>query len=222
MTIFYNIIRKDYMDRYATALMASEYRVAPPCPSCRLSYRERIPPFTIEWVYGSNIVADFTWPQGLENQIVSDGVRSTLVSKKLTGIDFEPIVMFQKPGLKVPRKESKSKTRVWLPYKGLPLSRLVVTSECALDLQASGRSLETECSKCGRNRMHVADKNAPLVGKCGSWDGADIFRINEMGGLVFVVQRVAQLLENCGFTNVQYKERGYIQGNCSPLYEKCE
>ena len=207
---FFDVVRNDYSDVYAHALMSGTYEQLPRCPKCKLAARKRIPPLVIEWDYGSNIIADFTWPAGLEEIIVSDRVKSCFVSKGFTGARFEPVEMVQRQGLRKPRKESKATTRVWLPYLGPPLWNLVVTSWCDLDLTLSSRSLVTDCDGCHRQRMIVHDPVAPLVVRRESWQGTDFFCIREMGKMVFVSEVVRQAIEEQGFTNVKMKERGCL------------
>ena len=38
----------------------------------------------------------------------------------------------------------------------------------------------------------------------------ELFRIEEMGNLVFAVECVKQIVEENGFTNIQMKERGHL------------
>ena len=210
MTTFFDLVRKDYSDVYAHAFMRGTYEQLPRCPKCKLAARKRVAPLIIEWDYGSNVVGDFTWPATLEEIVVSDIVKTCLVSESFTGVRFEPVEMVQKRGLEKPRKESKARTRVWLPYEGPPLWNLVVTSWCDMDLPHSSRSLVTECDGCNRTRMIVHDSTAALVVKPESWEGKDFFFIREMGKLAFVSKRVRQAIEGEKFTNIQLKDRGYI------------
>jgi len=210
MTRFYDFVRQDYGDVYADALMCGTYEQLPRCANCQLACRRRIPPLIIEWDDGSNVIGDFTWPAGLEEIVVSDRVKTCFQSNGLVGIEFEPVEMFQKPNLKKPTKESRAKRRVWLPYNGPPLWSLVVTSSFHLDLVKSKRSVVNECQRCGRERMIVHDRAAPLVLTGDLSQRADLFRIREMGKLVFGVESVRQIIEENRFTNVQMKERGRL------------
>jgi hypothetical protein len=210
MPTFFDLVRQDYRSVYAHALMSGTYEQLPRCPKCKLAARRRVPPLIIEWDYGSNVVGDFTWPAGLGEIIVSDRVRTCFVANGFSGVRFEPVEMVQKQGLKKPRKESKAKTRVWLPYVGPPLWNLVVTSWCDMDVTLSRRSLVSECDGCGRKRMIVHDPTAPLVVRPESWAGSDFFCIREMEKLVFISEAVRQAIEENGFTNVAMKVRGYI------------
>ena len=207
---FYDLVRLDYDDVFAHALMSGTYETLPRCSKCKLAARRRIAPLVIEWDVGSNVIGDFTWPAGLEELVVSDRVRSCFESEGFTGARFEPVEMREKQGLKRPRKESKTRSRVWLPYSGLPLWNLIATSYCDMDLATSGRSLVSECDGCARQRMIVQDSTAPLVVKPHSWEGADFFRIREMGNLTLVAERVKEAIEKHEFTNVRLKGRGHI------------
>jgi hypothetical protein len=208
MTRFFDLHRQDYNDVYAHALKGGTYEELPRCPKCKLAGRKRVSGLVIEWDYGSNMIGDFTWAG--EEIVVADRVRSCFVSKRFSGVSFEPVEMVQKKGLKIPRKESKARTRVWLPYVGPPLWSLVITSSCNLDLQSSGRLLVPECDGCDRRRMVILDPTAPLVVQSTTWAGSDFFCIREMEKLVFVSEAVRQAIEQCMFTNVEMKERGFI------------
>jgi len=209
MTKFFNLRRQDYNDIYADALKGGIYEELPRCPKCKLAARKRLSPLVIEWDYGSNIIGDFTWPG--EEIIVTDMVRTCFVSRGFSGISFEPVEMVQKQGLKKPRKESKARNRVWLPYLGPPLWNLVVTSWCNMDARSSGRTLVSECDGCLRKRMIVHDPAAPLIVKPETWAGSDFFCIREMEKMVFVTGAVRQAIEQNKLANVEMKERGYIR-----------
>jgi hypothetical protein len=211
MPTFFDLARQDYADVYAHALMSGTYEQVPRCAKCKLAARRRVAPLVIEWDYGSNVVGDFTWPASLDEIVVSERVRSCIESHGFSGVRFEPVEMVQRQGLKKPRKESKARTRVWLPYDGPPLWNLVVDSRCHLDIAASARSLVQECEGCNRKRMIVHESAAPLVVKRETWQGTDFFCIRETGKMVFVRVAVKQVIEQQGFTNVEMKERGYVR-----------
>jgi hypothetical protein len=166
----------------------------------------------IEWERGSNVIADFTWPCGLYELVVSDRVRSCIETHGFSGITFEPVEMIQKKGLKKPLKVSRAKPRVWLPYEGPPLWNLVVTSWCDMDLPASGRSYVLDCNECGKKHMLIHDPTAPLVVNPETWSGTDFFCMRDLYKLVFVRESVKSVLKENGFTNLQIKERGFIPG----------
>jgi hypothetical protein len=209
-TRFFDLVTFDYRGTYAHALMAGTYQCGPRCPKCKIATRARVAPLVIEWEAGSDIIADFTWPAGLGEIIVTDQVRSCFVSNGFTGVRFEPIQMVQGPAVRKPRNPSRARKRVWLPYSGPLLWSITVTSCCDMDLTASRREIVIECEHCNRNRMIVHDATAPLVVRNGSWDGAHFFRIREMGGLVFVLQDVMTVVQKSAFTNVRMKERGVV------------
>ena len=58
--------------------------------------------------------------------------------------------------------------------------------------------------------MIVHDSKATLVIRPESWEGTDFFRIQEMGGGVFVGENVRNAIFEHGFTNVDMKQRGYL------------
>lgn len=210
MNRFFGLVRKDYDSVYAEPVKSGTYVAGPRCPKCKLATRKRASLLTIEWERGSSVIGDFTWIN-LEELIVADQVRTCFVSSGFTGVEFEPIEMVQKRGLKKPRKVSKAQNRVWLPYDGPSLWNLIVTSSCDINLTLTSRSLVTECDSCKRQRMIVHDSAAPLVVKPESWEGTDFFCIREMGKLVFVTEEVKQKIEEQKFTNVKIAERGYVE-----------
>jgi hypothetical protein len=208
MTPFFDLVRQDYDAVYAHALMSGTYVEEPRCPSCKLASRKRVSPLVVEWDWGSDVIADFTWPAGLTELVVTDRVKTCFVSNGFTGLAFEPIQMVQRPGLAQPVKKSNRRRRVWLPYSGPPLWNLVVSSWCDLDVASSSRSVVPECGTCGRQRMIVHDSTAPLVVKPESWKGTAFFSIREMGKLILVCEEVKQTIEEEAFTNVKMKARG--------------
>jgi hypothetical protein len=209
---FFDLVRNDYRSVYAHALMSGTYEQLPRCAKCRLAARKRVPPLVIEWDYGSIVIGDFTWPAGLGEIAVTDRVKSCIVSNGFSGVSFDTVKMVQRQGLKKPRKDSKARTRVWLPYDGPPLWSLVVTSWCDLDVAASARSFVSECDECKRMRMIVHDSAAPLVVMPETWQGTGFFCIRELE-MVFISEAVKKAIEQHDFTNVQMKERGYIREN---------
>jgi len=210
MTDFFDLVRQDYSDVYATATIRGTYIQEARCRVCKLAARKRVPPLIIEWEKGSDVIGDFTWPGGLEEVVLRESVRDALMSNHPSGVRFDQVEMIQKDGLKIPRKPAKMKNRVWLPYLGPPLWSLDVTSWCRLDIEKSKRSIVIECTECERSRMVVHDSTAPLVIKTGTWDGSEFFKIREFGNLVFAVARVSRLISESGFSNVEMKLRGSI------------
>jgi hypothetical protein len=210
MNTFFDLTRKDYDDVFAGAHKAGVYEDLPRCPQCKMAACKQAGPFTIEWEYGSNLIGDFTWPGVLEDIVVSDRVKTCFQANGFSGATFELVEMVQKKGLKKPRKESKARTRVWLPYEGPPLWHLLVESWCSMDVELSRRSLTTVCDACKRWEMTVHQRDAPLVVRPETWLGTDIFRMRELRGLVLVSERVKQEIETHGFTNVKMSERGQV------------
>jgi|ERR1700722_633255 len=212
MNRFYNLARLDYSD-YATASYEGTFKKNPPCPNCKnqgFQRWERISPLVIEWQPDSDLIGDFTWPSGLGELVVTDRVKQCLELQSVTGVDFGPVKMIQNPKLKKPtRMSSRTKKRIWLPYEGPPLWDMLTCSWCNLDMIASKRTITYECSICHRQEYSYTP-DTPLVVNPDTWDGSEVFRIREMGRLVFVLGRVKSIIEKNSFSNVTVEERGNI------------
>jgi hypothetical protein len=211
MTPIYHVIRTDYDGRYAEAFLEGTFVKKGKCPKCRREPSKRVSPLVIEWEPGSAEIADFTWPASLDERVVTQRVKDCIEQHGFSGATFGPVKMIETTTVKKPKRiTSRTKPRVWLPYKGPPLWDLSIVSECALDLAASKRYLMESCDECG-HQIWASPPGAPLVVTKSSWDGADIFRIQGVGGLMFVVKKVKQALEEIRPTNVHLEERGTIQ-----------
>jgi hypothetical protein len=209
----FDLLRADYQSVYAQPFIAdSGYRQrSPECPACHEFDTELISPVVIQWEPGSDLVADFTWPVGLGEIIVTQRVRDYLDESTVTSVTFRPVEMTEDPKAKrSSRKRRRAEPQVQLPYEGPPLWHLQVTSEAKLDLKASQRTLFQKCAACGRE-IWDAPRRAPQVVMRSSWDGAEFFRIREVGEVIFVVERVRDLLQSRDFTNVRLTERGRIE-----------
>lgn len=214
MHLIHNLDRDSYDETFARAGIRGTYLERPPCPRCKGGRSELVSPLVIEWEVtkwdpGSDVIADFTWPCGLQDIVITQRVRECLEGR-FTGCWFETVEMIQDPKLKKPTSpKSRAKPRVWLPYEGPPLWGLQVTSECRLDLERSGRILLAECATCGRQTIDVK-RDYPLVVDPSTWDGSDVFTIREIGKVVFLTTPVKETILANGFTNVVIKERGEI------------
>jgi hypothetical protein len=213
MQKIYHLARTDYSGHYATAGYTGTFLKHSPCPKCKekgFQRWERISPLIIEWEPGSDVISDFTWPGGLEELVVTQAVKDWVQKHRLTGLAFGSVEMVQDPKLTRPSPAtSRTKKRIWLPYQGPTLWDLLVSSWSNLDLSESKRTLVYECNICHRQEFSlVAD--APLVVNRKTWEGCDVFRIREIGKLVFVVEKVKRAIEEQQFTNVEAVERGYI------------
>lgn len=211
MQTFFHLNPKDHDEIFADASVFGTYLKNPPCPACGAGRWERIRPLVIEWEPGSTTIADFTWPACLGELVITDAVKKALGTRKIPSISFGPVEMYQNPKLKQPtRPNARSKARVWLPYSGPKLWDLEVKSYCHLNLEKSRRVLRKECELCKTQELDVVDPGAPLVIEPDTWDGAPVFRIREVGEVVFVLEDVKALLQAKRFTNLEMKPRGTI------------
>lgn len=217
MNAVYHLARADYESVYAEATRLGKYEKKPNCPKCGIQRWKRTPPLVIEWVDSSNVIADFTFTGGLSEIMINDRVRSCLVNNSLSGFEFGPVSMTQNPKLKKPvRPNSRSKSRVWLPYNGPQLWELQVTSTCRLNIEKSGWKLVSECDVCHWQDFDIDEKasfeDAPLYIDAHTWDGSDVFMLRELD-LVFVTDKAAKALSKARFSNLAIEKRGRILGD---------
>jgi len=154
------------------------------------------------------------------------------LEERFHGFEFKLVEMWQDPKLKRPQRITKrTKPRVWLPYEGIPLYELWVTTWVHADLNRSTIRLVMACSTCGyrayevegvemrKSRWNAVSKGlvevyAPRqVGK-GIYvhqedlQGADIFRLFELPGWILCTEEIKVLVEDQKFNNVSFLEVG--------------
>lgn len=203
------------------------------CKSCNY-YMGRLKPEVrvLEWLEGSDRICDFTWPARLIAEvIVQERVRLALSNEP---IEWIPIEWYQDPKLKRPKRPQKrSKKRVWLPYEGPPVYILWATAWVHADLDRSSLRLIKDCETCGIKRYLVEgieekssryDKelkdlvpvyNPRIPGKGiyvheADLKGANIFRLYESPGRILCTEPLKNLIEQMGFTNVEFIEIGDV------------
>lgn len=182
------------------------------CPECTGSLQRRIPPLVVEWEPGSIRIPDFMWPGLLDDIIVTERVRQSFLAHGIRGAEYLPVEMLQDPKLKRPtRKNRGTKPRIWLPYEGEPLWDLWVTATCVLDGTNAQMKLMRECQTCGLRRY---DQDSGFEIDPTSWHGEHIFHFLD-GRYLFtwncVTEDMVDLIKECGFTNVTFKEAGVLR-----------
>ena len=196
---------------YAQAYIHGTWEGEGLCPGCKTAVRKLVEPVIIEWESGSDQIGDFTWLNFIgEAIVVTDRVRRAIEPEFECG--FASPSMWQDPKLKRPvRMTKRSKPRVWLPYQGPTLWRMVAKGKARVDGNASNWMLKKTCPVCNKEFWYPPEQNPHLVVDRSTWSGHDIFRLERTGGTaVLVTERVKDLIESRGFTNIRLERRGLI------------
>lgn len=175
------------------------------------------------WEPGSDEVGDFTWPGFGSEVVVSEHVLGSL--RGFSGFEAGPVEFIDEPDA------SKKGRRVALPYSGPPLFELWVTATVGMDQGRSSAELEDVCVECGAQRWQLygverwdshfdqelkqlvrfkSDRlpNAGVYVEEAGLGGANIFRVKEFPGWIFCTDRVREVIENEGFSNVSFLGMG--------------
>lgn len=151
MVRFFSLRREDYKNVFAEASIRGAFSDGPKCSSCGYWQRRRLEPLIIEWLPGSSLIGDFTWPCSLENLVISDRVKECFEAHNINGFRCAHVTMTQRPGCKPPSDWSRARPRVWLPYTGMPLWSLIITHTYTLNLTGSHRDA-VDCPACRHKR----------------------------------------------------------------------
>ncbi len=202
------------------------------CLGCTQPLQKRIKPLVIEWESGSNVIGDFLWPE-FASIAVSERSFKALESQ-FEGFKHGPVEMIQDPKLIRPKRITKRTTpRIWLPYEGMPLYELWVTSWVHIDMQKSSVIFEKRCSSCAQEFYMVTGIESSerswnsYLGKMfemrvprepgqgifideTNLKGADIFRVHEFPAWTLCTDRVKDFIVKENFTNVTFFEMGEI------------
>lgn len=210
---FYNFADPhDY--RFARAMRIGTWSPNPgpgACPKCGNPRQKRVPPLVIEWLPGSDLIGEFTWPSFNDEIVVTQRVREAL-EDSFCCVRFLPIMMHQNPNVRRPQRPNKrTKPRVWLPYHGVPLWDLQPTTSCQLDLRRSTVAYISACDICGRQILvRPPLERRYLILDGSTWGGEDIFRVLEYPELLFCTERLRRFVESRSFTNVDFHLAGEV------------
>ena len=175
------------------------------------------------WQPGSDEVGDFTWP-GFDSEVVVTG-KVLEILNQFQGFEPGPVKIVEDANA------PKRTKRVRLPYTGPPLFELLVTARISMDWQRSSAELENECAECGAVRwelsgverweshfdqdlkrlVRVKMDRVPGAGICVNETDlgvVSIFRVVEFPGWVLCTDRVLEVVEEAGFSNVSFLEVG--------------
>lgn len=195
------------------------------CASCASARQVRAQPLLMVWEPGSCEVGDFTWP-GFDSEVVVTPVVLEVLDQ-FDGFEPGPVEIVEDS---VGPRRGK---RVRLPHDGPSLRELWVTAWVGMDRQRSTAELEYSCAECGAERWElygverwdshwdqdlkqlVRSKtsrlpDAGIYVQSTVLGDASIFRVEEFPGWVFCTDRVRDVIEKRGFSNVSFLEMGEI------------
>jgi hypothetical protein len=211
MKIYHFTSTENYYFAQATRLGTWYPQNSKLCPECNTSRQKRVSPLIIEWEPGSDIVGDFVWP-GLNTELVVVQRVKDAFYRQFREIEFALVEFWQNPKIIRPiRITCRSKPRVWLPYSGPILWEVIPKKWCHVDHARSAVTIAKECSTCGKTLYQRPPWNQRhLIIDPDAWNGEDIFHIYEYSGVIFCTERVKDLINQAGFTNVNFEEDGEI------------
>lgn len=224
---------------YATAGVIGTWTHSAVCrnPRCRAG-SELVPPYTIEWDPGSDRVGDFTWAS-FTKPVIGELVFHEL-QVRFRGLVCHPVRMFQNPRLKQPTRRTKRTTRrVWLPYEGPQLYLLGATTWVHMDPARTTARLAAHCENCGLKRyeltgVEISEHRAEVIQVGQQYDlrqhrvhvprepghglyvravdvgNSDFFGVHEFPSWVFCTDAAKRFIQDQGYTNVAFLERGEI------------
>lgn len=202
-------------DVFAQAVRLGTWLKGEGCKVCGRSTEKRVPPLVIEWISGSDVIADFVWPGFGEEVIISDRVRIAFEQKyRFRSFECLPIRMVE-PGWRARRVKTKSakspRSRVVaLPYEGPPLWELRPTVSIGVVRSRSNFKYEY-CAACAREfweREEPRDPTNAVVPEESVRD-LEIFSSKECA-FILCKDVVKRAVESEGFTNVRFEAWGII------------
>lgn len=191
------------------------------CRACGSYPDWKEPDLLVEWDDGSSKIADFVFAIGA---IIARDTVSDQILEITRGFEKRPLTYYDHPNLYPPKRATpaKLKKRVWLPYAGPPLSRLLPT--CKVDLDPmSTVEIEFSCSKCGtiqykrlrdfaRDDDGVPQSRDPDQGlfvKAEQLQGCGVFSPKFLN-LFLCTNDVKEFIESQKFTNVEFLDFGTL------------
>ena len=200
-----------------------EYAQASRRGSWEGSPSRRVRPLIIEWEPASDVVGDFTWP-GFDSRTSSSRTLSPRYCTRPTcpASKLGPVQMQENSE---PAKRRSKKPKVQLPYSGPQLWDLWVTActrvnrdrstikelrreDDAVDFEVLG--VQHEERTWDQQRMQLVKKMHPRAEGQGLFVPSikGVFRVEECPAWIFCTDDVRQLIQEHGFTNVLFLERG--------------
>ncbi len=177
------------------------------CPRCFLPvHRRRTGPFTVVWQPGSDVIPDFLF--GYHGEFaVTERVKVAFEAESLKGYVAWPLQMREPPE----RVKRKRPIVPW-PYTGPPFWDLHVIEDVDLVPEKSTVEFRPPCVKCGRRVGEPVGGPSRwrLVVDREFWNNADF--MNPRGvNTILVTERVADIIRENKFSNVDFRKVGRIQ-----------
>ncbi len=170
------------------------------CDECGHSSSRLEEPLQIEWQYGSDQIADFSWCG--YTAVITERVRKFMLRERFE-CDFGMVEV-------VPYK-AKKKRHVPFPYVGPQLHWLIPRLSLPLDEKRSGLKVEIFCQTCERKYYRFQWRR--LVVSKRDWNSAQLFcaRQLEPSSAIFVPTSALAMLRAEGFTNIGTCTSGIIE-----------
>lgn len=191
------------------------------CLECGAFVETEHDPLIVEWEDGSDRIGDFVHAGG--DIVVQDRVAVQL-RRIATGFTTAPIEFYDHPNLRKPATipDDGLDTRVWLPYKGPPLSQLIATRKVPL---ADGSTVEvaSRCEVCGTiryKRILGVEKKTHAISKARQPGQGLFVNADDLNGdsifcpigtsLILATNLVKEFVEKERFSNVEFLEYGNL------------
>lgn len=205
-----------------------------PCRGCYVGSKTITPyPLILEWLPGSDIIGDFSWP-GCGRAVVKVSVLEKIV-RQFPMVYSHLITMIQDAKLKIPKNKGRARPRVWLPYEGPELMELVPI-RCIPEHPNTTRRITSQCEVCGQmnteldgyelkesrwdqQKRDLVPYHRPRVRGKGLFiskanvDQCPIFRVEPFVSRVFCTDEFKFFIEEHRFTNIDFFDYGDVIGD---------
>lgn len=200
----YRVKKYGTFESYAQFVATGTWTEGVICPECTGTNSFLLPPLQIEWDSGSDFIGDFSWGQyplvAIKNRVFR--------FLKDNGFRFRfERVEYMKPTEKI----KKSEKRVAFPYQGPRLRWLLADAVLQCDIKKMGIEIEKKCMTCGKIKLK-SPANCEIIILKDQWNGEKIFCCEPIGlrNNIVVSEEGRTMIEEAGFTNIAFKECGYI------------
>lgn len=188
------------------------------CSKCRKTSFSPPDYVELEWVEGSEEIADFVFNV---EQIISRSSVADELLERFRGFSKGEVRMPDHPKLRRPTRPAKRlPKRVWLPYQGPELCTMRITQEAPLD-DKSTVEVESHCAACGMIKYGEFPEIRQLLGpqrlprerdkgfffKQRLLRDADFFRPKDTG-YPLCTERARNFMIGKGYTNIDLIEVG--------------
>lgn len=203
-----------------------------PCSVCAYGniYEDPLP-LVLEWLPGSAVIGDFSWPGG-GRVAVKKNVFDVIKNQCGDDVRGGAIGMVQDPRLERPKRPNRAKPRIWLPYDGPELIELISTYTVPLH-DMTTQEVISRCTACGRERCQITgfqlkehrwdsakmvavEYDRPRLEKQGVFlrrsdvTGHFVFRATGCPNWILCTDEFKHFIEEHGFTNIDFLEWGEI------------